>query len=240
MTVALGVLLIVFRSAAVSCAENMQKYAQRNECPNKVMNTLGVLLQVVTAPVDAIAYSIAPQSVLAPVGMLGLLFNLMAASRLHGEVLSSLQVLATMCIAAGTIICVMNGASASADNVELSVYQYSAYATVVAPLCVALLCVPRLNLKVQFPAAALASASACGLLGSSTVVASKIIGSQIQSPGRTVFSVIASAVPVAVLAPFHVFVMNRCFGLYSLLIMSPVSGSAGLIANVATGFFSLW
>eukprot|EP00411_Alexandrium_monilatum_P009247 CAMPEP_0175328300 /NCGR_PEP_ID=MMETSP0093-20121207/75480_1 /TAXON_ID=311494 /ORGANISM="Alexandrium monilatum, Strain CCMP3105" /LENGTH=248 /DNA_ID=CAMNT_0016625337 /DNA_START=52 /DNA_END=798 /DNA_ORIENTATION=- len=62
-----GVLLMVFRSAATSLAENLQRFAQRPERPQFVLNAVGVLLQVVSAPMDAIAYTVAPQSTLAPV-----------------------------------------------------------------------------------------------------------------------------------------------------------------------------
>lgn len=239
MALWIGVLLMVFRAVAVSVAENMQRYAQRPEKANRLMNVLGVLLQVISAPVDAIAYSIAPQSMLAPVGMLGMLFNMMAAARVHGDPLSSGQVASTACVAAGTLICLASGdrGDDTPGSIDLSAEQLMFYAAVVGPLCVALRLVPRLDLKgTRFPSGALAAAALCGVLGSSTVVASKILGATVKS-GASLFYIVLSALPIAALAPFHLFIMNQSIGMYSLVFMSPASGSSGLVANVSTGFF---
>jgi hypothetical protein len=74
-----------------------------------------------------------------------------------------------------------------------------------------------------------------GILGSSTLVASKLMFAALVSEDRTIVRVALSAVPLITLAPFHLKVINRGFGRHPLMFMSPGLSTCGMLSNVATG-----
>ena len=106
-----GLLLMLLRACTTSCAENLQRFAQRPEAPRPYLNALGVTLGVLGAPLDAVAYTVAPQSVLAPVGMVGMLFSLLAAQRLHGDELTLKDLASACAVLVGAACCLHSGSS---------------------------------------------------------------------------------------------------------------------------------
>merc|ERR1712232_1207772 len=79
---------------------------------------------------------------------------------------------------------------------------------------------------------ALAQALLAGLLGSTTVVATKILSAALIASDATSLSIVVSVVPLATLAPLHIYVMNRGFGRHPLVFLSPVMGASGLLSKV--------
>ena len=45
-----------------------------------------------------------------------------------------------------------------------------------------------------------------------------------------------AAVPLAFVAPAHLYVLNRSYGRHSLVVMSPSLGAGALLSNVLTGY----
>lgn len=203
------------------------------------------------APLDMAAYSVAPQSVLAPLGALGLILNLVVAPRLHGEALARHDVSATALVILGTLLCLVGGASSTPAEGTASmkegpgVQALQIYATCVTvgvaalgALLVALRNGPS-NLEKSesaLRADAVASASLAGLLGSSTVVASKVITFTLASSDVTIGRLLRSLAPITIAAPTHLYVLNSALGHHSLVFLAPVSGAAALLCNVITGF----
>mmetsp|Transcript_61052 Transcript_61052/g.145462 ORF Transcript_61052/g.145462 Transcript_61052/m.145462 type:complete len:281 (+) Transcript_61052:101-943(+) len=231
-----GVLLMVLRGGCSSVAENLQRYAQRGGKTVILLNMAGVLLQVVSAPMDAVAYSVAPQSMLAPVGMVGLLFNLVAAQRVHGDALSRRDIGATALVVAGTVTCLLTGAASDDGAAAPDTSTMTAYGMILAGIIACLASILFALREVGGWPDALTNAVLGGLIGSTTVVASKVISAALSAPEANAISIVLSFVPIAIAAPTHLYVLNRGFGRHSLVFMSPVGGAAGLLANVATGF----
>eukprot|EP00411_Alexandrium_monilatum_P005365 CAMPEP_0175283774 /NCGR_PEP_ID=MMETSP0093-20121207/52322_1 /TAXON_ID=311494 /ORGANISM="Alexandrium monilatum, Strain CCMP3105" /LENGTH=281 /DNA_ID=CAMNT_0016579021 /DNA_START=52 /DNA_END=898 /DNA_ORIENTATION=- len=234
-----GVLLMVFRSAATSLAENLQRFAQRPERPQFVLNAVGVLLQVVSAPMDAIAYTVAPQSTLAPVSMVGLLFNLLAAQRAHGDSLARRDIAATALIIVGGCSLVHDAWRAQRGQQPLGalhgcVRELRGLATLACSILAGMLVALR---EVRGSSDALVNAVLGGILGSMTVVAGKVVRAAFTAPSAGFLSIVSTCLPTTVLVLVHLFVLNRGYGRHPLVFMSPVGGAAGLIANVAAGRF---
>jgi len=205
---------------------------------------------------DAVAYSVAPQSMLAPVGTVGLLINLLTAQRVHGDKPTARDVAATALVILGAATCMLHGAPSddAKEHLEFETAEgfgsddrrdpafpdkgaFTNYAAVVALACTLLsatLCALR---DVGGSVDALANAALGGLLGSTTVVASKHIAHALSDPLAGVISIATACVPIAAIAPVHLLVLNRGFGRHPLVFMSPVGGAAGLLANVATGCY---
>ncbi|CAE6964618.1 unnamed protein product [Symbiodinium sp. CCMP2592] len=83
---------------------------------------------------------------------------------------------------------------------------------------------------------ALASALLGGSLGSSSVVASKTFTAALVTSPRSPFTLFCAALPLALVAPLHLYVLNRSYGRHSLVIMSPSMGASALLFNVLTGY----
>mmetsp|Transcript_35632 Transcript_35632/g.81678 ORF Transcript_35632/g.81678 Transcript_35632/m.81678 type:complete len:280 (-) Transcript_35632:17-856(-) len=231
-----GILLMVVRSGLSSVAENLQRYAQHGEKTMVLLNLAGILLQVASAPMEAIAFSVAPQSMLAPVSMVGLLFNLVAAQRVHGDSLSQRDVSATALVVAGTVICLLTGAASDDGFGVPDDSTMRAYCWVLGAICSFLASALFALQEAGGWPDALANAVLGGIVGSTTVVASKVISAAVSAPEATMLSMAVSFIPIIVIAPTHLFILNRGFGRHSLVFMSPVGGAAGLLSNVATGF----
>lgn len=73
-----------------------------------------MILGILGAPLDAVAYTVAPQSVLAPVGMVGMLFSLLAAQRLHGDDLTLKDLASAVAVLFGAACCLHSGSSETA------------------------------------------------------------------------------------------------------------------------------
>lgn len=193
---------------------------------------------MISAPVDAVAYALAPQSVLAPVGMLGIVFNLVAAQRVHGDQSSRRDAVATVLIIGGAVVCMLHGAdSGNSPGVTPSMSAFLAYTVCIiatgSSLGGLLFALRRKGGAID----ALANAVLAGILGSVTVVATKVISATLRASKATLVSMALACVPLVLIAPVHLFVQNRGLGRYPLVFMSPVGGSASLLANVATGCF---
>ncbi|CAE8727079.1 unnamed protein product [Polarella glacialis] len=232
-----GVLLMVLRAGLNCAGENLQRYAQRADAA-RLLNLLGISVSVVSAPMDAIAYSIAPQSVLAPVGMIGMLFNLVTAQKVHGDALSARDIAATLLVAAGAVACVVGGSPSEGESsTGPSADMFVAYTGFVTLFCAVLSAVLVALRESSGSVDALAQAVLGGVLGSTTVVASKVIGVALTAADATALSVVSSCLPIAMLAPTHMYVLNRGYGRHPLVFISPVGGAAALLSNVATGYF---
>eukprot|EP00419_Tripos_fusus_P000886 CAMPEP_0172671922 /NCGR_PEP_ID=MMETSP1074-20121228/11221_1 /TAXON_ID=2916 /ORGANISM="Ceratium fusus, Strain PA161109" /LENGTH=294 /DNA_ID=CAMNT_0013489035 /DNA_START=47 /DNA_END=931 /DNA_ORIENTATION=+ len=237
MTLLQGMCLEVVRQLAVTVAENLQRYAQRSDPPKRYLNIMGVLLGVCTAPLDMVAYSVAPQSMLAPFGMLQLLLNF-AVAHVHGDKFRRSDVLATLSVIVGSLICLHYGAPSSNHPVSMppkEALQVYAACVSIACACLAGLLV-ALN-KVGGRADAFTNCMLGGLLGSTVLVSSKLLAASLISEERTVAAVALALIPLAILAPVHLAVINRAFGRHPLVFVSPTVGTCGLLVNVATGCF---
>lgn len=237
MTLWQGVLLMVIRALESSVAKNIQRWAQRPEKPRPVVNILGVLLKVCTGPMDAIAYSLAPQLTLAPFGMtLGLVFDFVAARRLHGDAVTARDIFAGVLVVTGTAICLVNGAEdESGVRQPPSLDLLMRYTATVSMMTAMLLsAIVRLQDTRGSPDA-LAHAALGALLGSMTLVAGKVLIAHIVQPSRSLVGTLCYGMAAVVTVPLHLYILNRGFGRHSLVFLSPVSGALQLICNVTTG-----
>ncbi|CAE7248984.1 unnamed protein product, partial [Symbiodinium sp. CCMP2456] len=53
---------------------------------------------------------------------------------------------------------------------------------------------------------------------------------------RSPLTLFSAALPLALIAPLHLYVLNRSYGRHSLVIMSPSMGASALLFNVLTGY----
>jgi len=230
-----GMLLIGVRVFLVTAAENLQRYAQRCVPPRRTLNVMGVLIGVCSAPLELIAYSVAPQSMLAPFGMLSLVLN-MGVAHLHGDVLRPRDAFATVLVIAGSLICLLHGAASNEGPASLPpMAALLLYAVCVSVCCGVLGCLLAARRSVQGRKHAIMSAMLGGILGSSVLVASKVLAASLTSHEATLASVALACVPLLLLVPLHLFILNRGFGQHPLVFMSPVIGTVGMLANVTTG-----
>lgn len=223
-------------------AINIQRHAQRRKNPCQVLNLCGVLLNLVVGPIDMTAYSLAPQSLLAPFGMLGLVLNLVAGPKLHEETVSRSDTLATLLIVLGSVICLTYGEHGAHDSEGSAIAGGAApsdsamfhYVSIVGAISVALgVLLARLR-QAGGHADAVANAVLAGVLGSTTVVAGKGIGEAVASGSW--FRIVGSLLPLLVLAPLHLYVLNRGMGRHSTVVFVPLNAAAGLLANIFSGF----
>eukprot|EP00419_Tripos_fusus_P027381 CAMPEP_0172726448 /NCGR_PEP_ID=MMETSP1074-20121228/90709_1 /TAXON_ID=2916 /ORGANISM="Ceratium fusus, Strain PA161109" /LENGTH=295 /DNA_ID=CAMNT_0013553463 /DNA_START=61 /DNA_END=948 /DNA_ORIENTATION=+ len=235
MTLLQGMCLVTLRALAVTVAENLQRYAQRHDPPLHALNIMGVLLGLCTSPLDMVAYSVAPQSVLAPFGMLSLILNFCVA-HVHGDVFRQSDVFATLLVIAGSLTCVQSGAHGSDGPVLMPPAQtllaYSVCIGIIAAILGSILAALR---KVGGRADAFTNCLLGGVLGSSTLVAGKLIFASLVSEERTFFSVALAIIPLLTVAPVHIFVINRGYGRHPLVFMSPTLATCTMFCNVATG-----
>ncbi|CAK9035019.1 unnamed protein product [Durusdinium trenchii] len=227
-----GLLLMILRAVTTSCAENLQRFAQRKENPKRWLNAFGVALGVLGAPLDAVAYTVAPQSLLAPVGMVGMLFSLLAAQHVHGDDLTLRDVLSALAVLFGAGCCIHSGSS---ETQTPSWEMYAVYASCVLFVCTFLGLSLFLRESTQ-AADVLASALLGGSLASSSVVCSKTLMATLTDAGAALSQMLQAALPLGLVAPAHLYVLNRSYGRHSLVIMSPSMGASALLCNVLTGY----
>eukprot|EP00419_Tripos_fusus_P029959 CAMPEP_0172726894 /NCGR_PEP_ID=MMETSP1074-20121228/91370_1 /TAXON_ID=2916 /ORGANISM="Ceratium fusus, Strain PA161109" /LENGTH=291 /DNA_ID=CAMNT_0013553995 /DNA_START=9 /DNA_END=884 /DNA_ORIENTATION=+ len=235
MTLLQGMCLVTFRQLVVTASENLQRYAQRRVPPRRVLNILGVLLGVVTTPLDMIAYSVAPQSVLAPFGMLQLLLNF-GVAHFHGDVFRKSDVLATAVVIAGSFICLWSGAPSKKHPFQLPQMEtLQIYSVCVLTCCAFLGCLLAAMRKVGGRTDAVLHCLLGGTLGSTVLVSSKVLAASWIAEDRTFASVALACVPPLTLGAVHLSIINRGFGRHPLTFMSPGLSVVGLLANVTTG-----
>lgn len=229
-----GVLIFALSASGQTFAQHVQKIAQRPARRRPLLNLLGVLVQVLCGPLDLAAYSFAPQSLLAPFGVFGLLVNLVISPRLHGEKLGWNDLVATALIAAGTVGCLVSGPDGDVAKLAVPDGAARVYVAVIVSVCAGLAgLVLSLERRGGGGLAASAHASLAGVLGSSTVVAGKVLLGATEASPMSVLPRLPVLLAVVVL---HLLVMNRGVGRHSMVVMAPVNAAAGLLATVATGF----
>mmetsp|Transcript_53835 Transcript_53835/g.116367 ORF Transcript_53835/g.116367 Transcript_53835/m.116367 type:complete len:305 (-) Transcript_53835:5-919(-) len=245
MALLIGVFLSLASSVTGFIALNIQCLAQQQESPRPTLNLAGVLLNLLVGPLDLMAYTHAPQSLLAPVATFALVLNLVAAPRLYGTPVARRDAVATSLIICGTVACLLfgaRGAEVTDDKEEIgrgsgpSPTAMSFYVMLVATAGVFLIWVLVALREVGGYRDALANASLGGILGSTTVVAGKGIGIALATPAWTPFSVARPVVLLLCLAPVHLYTLNRGLGRHSSVLMVPLTGAASLLANVFSGF----
>lgn len=89
-----GMFLALTSTAMSATGMNLQRLGQRkekqatslkNKRRGRNLNHLGIFLATSCGLLDLISFGYAPQTLLAPLGALGLIFNLLLAPILHGE-----------------------------------------------------------------------------------------------------------------------------------------------------------
>eukprot|EP00419_Tripos_fusus_P063416 CAMPEP_0172929494 /NCGR_PEP_ID=MMETSP1075-20121228/218512_1 /TAXON_ID=2916 /ORGANISM="Ceratium fusus, Strain PA161109" /LENGTH=353 /DNA_ID=CAMNT_0013790789 /DNA_START=69 /DNA_END=1127 /DNA_ORIENTATION=+ len=167
-------------------------------------------------------------------GMLSLLLNF-AVAHIHGDKFRRTDVLATLLVIAGSLICLPYGAPSSKGPVGMPpMRSLGIYAACLFTCCVVFGSILRCLNKVGGRPDAFMHCLLGGILGSSTLVASKLMFAALVSEDRTIVRVALSAVPLITLAPIHLKVINRGFGRHPLVFMSPGLGTCGMLSNVAT------
>eukprot|EP00933_Yihiella_yeosuensis_P061961 TRINITY_DN64850_c0_g1_i1.p1 TRINITY_DN64850_c0_g1~~TRINITY_DN64850_c0_g1_i1.p1 ORF type:complete len:299 (+),score=23.89 TRINITY_DN64850_c0_g1_i1:107-1003(+) len=234
-----GILIMIVRAMECSTAKNLQRYAQRPGQHRPYLNLLGVVMKICAGPMDALAYSIAPQMTLAPFCMaLGLSFDFLAAERVHGDQVGTRHALGGLLVVAGTVICLSTGAvSSEEDRLPPTTAMLMTYALVVILVLSVPITVIRSFSAIGTPSDGVAHAVLGGTLGSSTLVAGKLLIAELRSPEATLLSICCCVAIVAIVVPAHLFVLNRAYGRVPLVFLSPCQGALGLLVNIATGYF---
>eukprot|EP00929_Paragymnodinium_shiwhaense_P058989 TRINITY_DN29531_c0_g1_i1.p1 TRINITY_DN29531_c0_g1~~TRINITY_DN29531_c0_g1_i1.p1 ORF type:complete len:296 (-),score=33.51 TRINITY_DN29531_c0_g1_i1:34-921(-) len=231
-----GVFIMVVRAIVASTGKNMQRYGQRSDRPNPLLNASGILLKMLSAPLDIIAYGIAPQATLAPVSMsLGCLLDFAAALQLHGESVLRRDLYSNLLVFAGTSLCLRYGPREGGIDAP-SQSAWFAYSLIVFTLCSVFgaAAVALRHRPGQLDAFVLSTLG--GILGSVTVVASKVAMTALWDPNTDLLGMALALIPSCIAVPLHLYVLNRGFGRHSLVLISPVGGAVGLLSKVATGF----
>jgi len=242
-SVVIGLLLSVLSSLIGFTAQSLQRHAQNAKKKSQLLNIGGVILGLLPGPTDMVSFQFAPQSLLAPVGTLSLVLNLVVAPRLHGDEVTRRDAVSTVCIVLGTALCLVYGAHGSGDDEAAAVDEMGPasgvfvwYCVAVATLCSALgaflasLRGDAGGSKVE----AAANALLAGVLASTTVVAGKCVGDALAT--KEILRIVGAVVPLVMLAPTHLYSLNRGMGRCSSVIFMPLNLSSSLIANVSTGF----
>ena len=106
----LGICLSVFSSTLNATGLNVQKYAQApGRGSPRLLTLLGVAMAASSGVIDMVALSFAPASLLAALGPLTLVLNLLVAPLINGSSVSPRDLAATALIFAGVATCVLNG-----------------------------------------------------------------------------------------------------------------------------------
>jgi len=239
MVLLIGLCLSALSSLIGFTALNIQRHAQRPSQPRPRLNMCGVLLNLLVGPTDMLSYTFAPQSLVAPVGTLSLVLNLVAAPRLHGDVVTRRDAYATFFIILGTCLCIIFGADGGdAEGVDSpAVPDSSRMTTYIVAVLLAGACLTATLVKFSRKGGQIdivANALFAGLLASSTVVAGKSIGAAV-SAGFP-FRIIRCLLTLAGLAPTHLYVLNRGMGRHSSVVFVPLNVAASLLANMLVGF----
>ena len=136
----LGVVLSITACGINNLGINLQKYAhnvvkkekEREKLITEEKQSLfytqpmwigGILMTVVGALCDLGSFGYAPQSLLAPLGALSLVFNMYIASMLLGEILTWREIGFTLLICAGTVIAVLFGDKADEPNYTVGILE---------------------------------------------------------------------------------------------------------------------
>lgn len=235
--VVIGLCVSVFSQFIGFTAFNIQRIAQHADNPRPTLNAFGIVLSVLVGPTDMIAFTITPQSLLAPIGTLGLVLNLAAAPRLHGDQVTRRAIFATLLTVLGTAVCLAFGAHGHPEGETKGVPTQGTmqgYVLCVGTLGVGLgVALTKLRETRGFMDA-LVNASLAGVLASTTVVAGKRIGQALAA--AMPLNIVLSVLPLLCLAPAHLFVINRGLGRHSSIVFIPLKAAATLLANIVTGF----
>ncbi|CAE7033903.1 unnamed protein product [Symbiodinium natans] len=218
-------------------ARNLQRLAQRPERQNRPLNILGVSLGVLSAPLDAVAYSVAPQSVLAPVGMVGMLFSLLAANRVHGDDLTPKDVLSALAVVLGAALCLDGGADSGSARTAPSWEMYAAYIGTAVAMCSLLAGALFACRETAGRLDALCSAMLGGSLGSASVVASKTLTAALEVPPKKRLEVLLTADILDVGISVHFVEPLTLVAVPSWIFKDEKSRQAGLLTRTV-GLFS--
>jgi hypothetical protein len=259
-----GVLLSTLASCMNATGLNLQRLAGTigpgGRCAPGLLNALGIALSTGCGLVDMASYGFAPQSMLAPLGAVTLVVNLLLAPVMHGETLRAADAVYTCVIVAGIVLCISSGSSEGGGDSSSSSSSSSSSATPsiesVADLYV--LAAARRSLSVLAAAAAIllgvtyhiyaAEAAGrgallstgfgypiiAGMFGGATVLSAKILTTVLElGSGPAVVAPIIAL--VASCAGLQIVVNNRGLAKHSPLVLVPIYSSTFVLSNAIGG-----
>ena len=215
---------------------------------SNILASFGIILSTSCGIVDAMSYGYAPQSMLAPIGAVTLVVNLLLAPVLHGEAIKASDLFFTTVIVVGVIICIMGGTRGeSGDTYTPSeLYKLSENPTfrqlVVMVLGIVVVLATHLwkseregrsdKLSTGFVYPVIA-----GILGGSTVLTAKILTTILSSSDEV--DVTGTVIPLALLvgsfAISQILMNQRGLEKHSALIMVPIYSSTFVLSNAVGG-----
>jgi magnesium transporter len=241
-TILFGICLSVLASMMNSTGLNLQRYAKTKEKP--FLNFVGIFLSTVCGLVDMCSFHYAPQSLLAPIGAMTLVFNLMLAPVMHGEMLGKVDFMSTFFVFGGTVTCLYFGSrhkeTYSLEEISTLASRpiFRAYVVFIFVTVVSLAMYLRNSeilgrgalrrVGVGYPVCA-------GILGGVTVLTVRTVGEIFKSPDYTYGLVGMLVMLLVMVAASQVFVLNRGLGRHSSLLIIPVFTGTFITSNIIGG-----
>jgi magnesium transporter len=238
----IGLFLSVLASFMNSTGLNLQRYAKTRERP--MINIVGIILSTVCGLVDMCSFHFAPQSLLAPIGAMTLVFNLLSAPLLHGESLQMIDYLSTFFVFSGTVTCLYFGSRHKQEYTPAEIYGlasqhvFQVYMVFVVITVLSLMLYVRNSevlgrgalrrVGVGYPACA-------GILGGVTVLTVRTLGELMKSSSYNLVLVVFLVILVALVATTQVAILNRGLGRHSSLLIIPVFTGTFITSNIVGG-----
>ena len=243
----IGVSLTILASTMNALGLNFQRLAGRAvtgaRCPPKALNALGIFLSTSCGIVDVISFGYASQTLLAPLGVVTLVVNLILAPVMHGEAVAFADGASTLIIVLGVVLCVTSGNSdeqsyslddlrhlASSPSFHMLVVVTGALFAVLG----AHVWLGEANGREAQLSTGIAYPICAGMLAGSAVLGVKIL--TVVLSRTTNFAIILPiGLCVAVFALSQVVVNNRGLSKHSALVLVPIFSSTFAMSNAIGG-----
>ena len=259
--IVVGVLLSTLASCMNATGLNLQRLSgtigPSGRCSPGLLNALGIAMSTSCGLVDMASYAFAPQSMLAPLGAVTLVVNLLLAPVMHGEALRASDALYTCVIVVGIVLCISSSSSgAEAENAESDTSDEAGSINSAAALY-ALAAAPRF-LSVLAAAAAVLLGVAyhiytseaagrgallstgfgypiiAGMFGGATVLSAKILTCVLElGSGPAIVAPIV--ILVSSCAGLQIVINNRGLAKHSPLVLVPIYSSTFVLSNAIGG-----
>jgi drug/metabolite transporter superfamily protein YnfA len=233
---AIGISLALLAAAVQAGGLNLQRWAGQRKRP--ALNALGVVMCILCGPIDMVSFSFAAQSLLAPFGSLTLIINLLLASPLHGDPVSTSDLVSTLLVFSGVALCLAN---ASTEMVSLSCDELTAlwlrpqFHTWVL-LCLGVVSAAGLNLRRvgDGPSAAFCWPLISGVMGGGTTLCAKTLG-ELVKVGAPYATLARLGLFIPIFAISQIVALNRGVSKFSSLLVVPVFVASFVTCNAVGG-----
>ena len=111
---AIGIALACTGASVNALGMNLQRLGKSRA--SAAINGIGIAMATSTGIFELASFAFAPQSLLAPFGAVTLVANLLLAPLIHGDIIRTVDLVATGLVFLGVATCLANSAAASEDH----------------------------------------------------------------------------------------------------------------------------